>query len=89
MAAQTDTIVEQISASKALVVVSDRSAGDVTSTFLSEAGFLAQLLACKAGIGSYRRHRREEPGIACGHYRASVARSGHASDVPGKTIKVA
>lgn len=39
-----------------------------------EAGFLVQLIACKAGLEPYRRHRRAEPGLASDRYRASAER---------------
>lgn len=40
----------------------------------AEAGFLVQLIACKAGLEPYRRHRRAEPGLASDRYRASAER---------------
>jgi hypothetical protein len=89
MPGQTDAIVEQISASTALVVVSDHGTGHTSCTFLSDAGFMAQLLACKAGVGSYRRHRREEPGIASDLYRATAGRGNEISEAPATTIRIA
>lgn len=65
---------EQNSASNALVIVSTRDNQHIGSTVATDAGFLAQLLACRAGIAAYRRHRREEPAIANGLYRASALR---------------
>ncbi|MGL4440915.1 MAG: hypothetical protein ACRCUE_16760 [Bosea sp. (in: a-proteobacteria)] len=89
MSGQSDSILEQINVSNALVVVSDRSTEQTSSVFISEAGFLAQLLACRAGIGGYRRHRREEPGIASDLYRSSVARGSLPPGADRKTVRIA
>lgn len=89
MSGHTDANVGQIGTSKALVVVSEPCAGQTSPAFMSEAGFLAQLIACKAGIGLYRRHRREDPGVASDRYRANFERSGPAGKTDHKTIKVA
>jgi hypothetical protein len=89
MSAHSDANMGQIGGSHALVVVSDRSDAPTGSAAMTETGFLAQLIACRTGIGHYRRHRREEPAIASARYRASVERCGRDAASDLRTIKVA
>lgn len=42
----------------------------------ADAGFLAQLMACRADMPAFRRHRRAEPAAATALYRARPAVAG-------------
>lgn len=89
MTTHNDANVGQSSARKALVVVAEQCSAQTSAAFASDAGFLAQLLACRAGIGSYRRNRREEPSVASGLYRASNGRTAALAAEARRTLKIA
>ena len=67
---------EQTTVGKSLVVVSERDnrAGwrHAIPGIGCDAGFLAQLIACKTDVSAYRRHRREEPDVANQRYRTGL-----------------
>jgi hypothetical protein len=85
MSGQSDANAEQNLTGKALVLVSSRDEQRVLATVAIDAGFLAQLIACRAGVAGYRRNRREEPGIASDCYKASAGKL----EVKSRTVKVA
>lgn len=90
MSGQIDTSKEQIKGgSTALVPVSAQDSSRPHATVMAEAGFLTQLLSCRAGTGSFRRHRRAEPGIAIQLYRERADHNGLPSQTSTTTIKVA
>lgn len=55
---------------RALIVVSERDGQAGLGYVLPDAGFLAQLIACRTDVSAYRRHRREQPKKASDLYRA-------------------
>jgi hypothetical protein len=88
MTARCDPDADPISTSKALVVVSKRDGGCPATIFVSDAGFLTQLISCKAAIGSYRLRRREEPGIASKLYDGGNSRGTMSGASASRTIKL-
>ena len=60
------------------------SGGAAVSARSPDAGFLAQLLACRDGVHAYRARRRLDPREARGRYEAAMAALDGAA---GSTLK--
>lgn len=89
MSEQSEINSEHNNTGKALMLVSARYDNKLARTVVADAGFLVQMIACRAGIAAYRRHRREEPNVASGLYRIRAAQISEVSQVACVTIKVA